>query len=396
MEIVYMGDVQAFEDRYDAVIIGARCAGAATGMLLARAGAKVLVADRQKYGSDTVSTHALMRAGVLQLSRWGLLDRLMAAETAPVFRTAFHYGDDDIVHVDIKSDHGVDFLCAPRRTVLDPLLVDAARESGADVRHGVTVTNLQIESNGQVTGVHLKDADGTVATVQAGIVIGADGRQSLVARQVGAETYVEGGHGSGYVYGYYDNMSDDSFHWYFEDKVAAGAVPTNHGQTLVFAAVHRDAFTATFRGDLEGGLMRIATANSRKLGEDVAKARLDGRLRGFSCASGHMRQSHGPGWSLVGDAGYFKDPLTAHGITDALRDAELLSNAVIAGRAAAFAEYQEERDSLSRPLFDVTDEIASFEWDMDQIKIYHGHLSDAMKAETDHVAGFSKRKTIAT
>ena len=140
-----------------------------------------------------------MRAGVLQLLRWGLLDRLMAAHTPPVRHTVFHYGDDDAVHVDIRSDHGVDFLCAPRRTALDPMLVDAAREAGADVRHGVTVMDLAIGPAGHVTGVHLKEAGGTVREVAAGIVIGADGRQSLVARQVGAEAYVEGGHGSGYV-----------------------------------------------------------------------------------------------------------------------------------------------------------------------------------------------------
>ena len=319
----------------------------------------------------------------------------MAAHTPPVRHTVFHYGDDDAVHVDIRSDHGVNFLCAPRRTALDPMLVDAAREAGADVRHGVTVMDLAIGPAGHVTGVHLNEAGGTVREVAAGIVIGADGRQSLVARQVGAEAYVEGGHGSGYVYVYYDNMTDDGFHWYFEDGVAAGAIPTNHDQHLVFAAVHRDEFAATFRGDLEGGLMRIAKANSVQLAEDVGKAQLSGRLRGFSCASGHLRQCHGAGWALVGDAAYFKDPLTAHGITDAFRDSELLSRAVIAGREQAFADNQEERDSLSRTLFDVTDAIASFQWSMDQVKTHHGHLSDAMKAETNHIAGFTKLKTIA-
>ncbi|MFP6709282.1 MAG: FAD-dependent monooxygenase [Alphaproteobacteria bacterium] len=332
---------------------------------------------------------------MLQLLRWDLLDRLMAAHTPPVRHTVFHYGDDDAVHVDIRSDHGVDFLCTPRRTVLDPMLVDATREAGIDVRHGVMVMNLAIGPSGHVVGVHLKEAGGSVREVAAGIVIGADGRQSLVARQVGAEAYVEGGHGSGYVYGYYDNMIDDGFHWYFEDGVAAGAIPTNHDQHLVFAAVHRDEFAATFRGDLEDGPTRIAKANSVQLAEDVGKAQLSGRLREFFCASGHLRQCHGAGWALVGDAAYFKDPLTAHGITDAFRDSEILSRAMIAGWEQAFADYQEERDRLSRTLFDVTDVINSFQSSMDQVKTHHGHLSDAMKAETDHIAGFTKLKTIA-
>src|SRR5262245_38378596 len=123
--------------RYDAVIVGARCAGAATALLLARAGAKVLVVDRQAYGSDTMSTHARMRGGGLQLKRWGVIPELVAAGTPPIRSTTFHYGDEAI-RVDLKPDHGVDRLFAPRRTVLDPLLVDAARDAGAEVRHGIS------------------------------------------------------------------------------------------------------------------------------------------------------------------------------------------------------------------------------------------------------------------
>ena len=137
-----MRNAQNYQPRYDVVVVGARCAGASTAMLLARAGAKVLMVDRQKYGSDVVSTHALMRAGVIQLSRWGLLSKLMATGTPPVRRTAFHYGDE-AVHIDVRPEHGVDFLCAPRRTALDSVLVDGAREAGVEVRHGVTVTGLQ-------------------------------------------------------------------------------------------------------------------------------------------------------------------------------------------------------------------------------------------------------------
>src|SRR5215831_12691096 len=127
---------RSFEPRYDAVIIGARCAGAATALLLARSGAKVLVVDRQAYGSDTMSTHALMRGAVLQLNRWGLIPEIAAAGTPAIRSTTFHYGGEAF-RVALKPDHGVECLFAPRRTVLDRLLVDAAREAGAEVRHGV-------------------------------------------------------------------------------------------------------------------------------------------------------------------------------------------------------------------------------------------------------------------
>ena len=181
---------QHFQPHYDAVIVGARCAGAATAMLLARAGMKVLVIDRQAYGSDTMSTHALMRTGVLQLERWGLLPAVMAAGTPEIRATTFHYGCDSL-RLSIKPEHGIEHLCAPRRTVLDRILVDAARSAGADVRHGVVLSRLQIDNKGRVIGALLRDADGHSTPVRSDIVIGADGRQSTVAALVNAETYLQ-------------------------------------------------------------------------------------------------------------------------------------------------------------------------------------------------------------
>lgn len=369
---------------YDAVVIGARCAGASTAMLLARAGAKVLMVDRQAYGSDTVSTHALMRAGVLQLERWGLLSQLMAAGTPAVRRTTFHYGDETIP-IDIKPEHGVAHLCAPRRNVLDRILVDAARKAGVEVRHGVSMTDLQFGSGGRIVGAILKDQADVEVAVGAGIVVGADGRQSAVAKRVGARTCVEGVHASAYVYGYFAGLPDDGYHWYFGRDVAAGVIPTNDNHHCVFASVPRKSFGSEFRKDLQAAFARTVVANSPRLGEDIAKAGPITKLHSIICSPGFLRQAHGAGWALVGDAGYFKDPLTAHGITDALRDAELLSRAICAGHSPALARYQEERDALSWPLFEVTDAIASFDWDVDRIKDHHGRLSKAMKAEAEHV-----------
>ena len=384
-----MPDSQPYRPHYDAIVVGARCAGASTAMLLARAGARVLVVDRQRYGTDAVSTHALMRGGVMQLDRWGLLDRLLAAGTPPVRYTTFHYGEDE-VRVRIKPEHGVAHLCAPRRDLLDRVLVDAAEEAGAEVRHGVTLTGLKFGLGGRVTGVELKRPDGAVIQVGSDIVIGADGRQSKVARLVAARRYIEGTHSSGYVYGYFEDMADDGYHWYFEKDVAAGAIPTTGNRHCVFVGVPQDRFAETFRANLDGGFRRVAAANSPALAAQVAGAQRIGGLRGFAGGAGYLRQSHGPGWALVGDAGYFKDPLTAHGITDAFRDAELLSHAVLDGRQPAFADYQSERDALSMPLLEVTDRIASFDWDLEDIKDLHMRFSNSMKAEVNRVAGFCR------
>jgi flavin-dependent dehydrogenase len=118
-------------------------------------------------------------------------------------------------------------------------------------------------------------------------------------------------------------------------------------------------------------------------------------LRGFGGARGYLRQCHGAGWALVGDAGYFKDPLTAHGITDALCDADLLSRAIISGGARALETYQRDRDALSVPFIHITDAIASFAWDLGEIKQLHEDLSAAMKAESKHVAGLSQLPLLA-
>src|SRR5262249_34428834 len=195
------------------------------------------------YGSDTLSTHALMRGAVLQLTRWGLVPSIEAAETPPIRATTFHYGNEAI-RVPIKPEHGVECLYAPRRTVLDRLLVDAARKAGADVRHGVTLSELQFGANGRIVGVSLKDANEPYKTVHCDIVIGADGRQSTVAQLVNARAYAQGSDASGLVFGYYESLPRDGSHWHFAKNAAAGMIPTNSGH-CVFAAVPAQRFPAT-------------------------------------------------------------------------------------------------------------------------------------------------------
>jgi 2-polyprenyl-6-methoxyphenol hydroxylase-like FAD-dependent oxidoreductase len=383
-----MNALHGLDISYDAVIVGARCAGAATALLMARSGAKVLLVDRQAYGSDTMSTHALMRGAVVQLNRWGLIPRVTEAGTPAIRSTTFHYGDET-VRIDIKAEHGVDCLFAPRRTVLDPLLVDAARDAGARVSHGVALSELQFAaSGGRVIGVSLRDASGACMTVRSDMVIGADGRRSTVAQSVNAKAYVEGNNCSGIVFGYFEGLKSEGLHWHFARNAAAGVIPTNAGH-CVFAAVPAPRFPATFRGDILRGFLRVLETNSPRLRAEIDRARLIGGLRGFGGASGHLRQCQGAGWALVGDAGYFKDPLTAHGITDALRDAQLLSAAIVDGGRWALENYQDERDALSLPFLRVTDAVASFSWDLNEVRQLHADMSAVMKTETNHIAGLS-------
>lgn len=369
-----------FGTNYDVVVIGARCAGASTAMLLARQGLRVLAVDRGRYGSDTLSTHALMRGGVQQLHSWGLLEKLESSGTPPVRTTSFHYGDE-VLSVQIKPSGGVDALYAPRRTLLDSLLVDAAREAGARVEYGIRLVDLIRRDDGRVAGVVVKDLDGKETRVTADTVIGADGLRSTVARLVGSEPYQQGRNACGVVFAYWSGLDVDGYHWYYRPGVSAGVIPTNDGLTCVFAAVPQSRFRDEIASNVAAGYFRVLEECDSRLADDVDHASREGNFRGFAGELGFMRQCWGPGWALVGDAGYFRDPLTAHGITDALRDAELLSRAVLAGDSNAFADYEFLRNDLSVGLFETSDYIASFEWDLPTIKERHLLMSKQMGRE---------------
>ncbi len=370
------------------MIVGARCAGAATALLLARRGLRVLAIDRGHYGSDTVSTHALMRAGVAQLSRWGVLEGIKAAGTPVVRWTSFHYGDE-VVAVPIKPHQDIDGLYAPRRTVIDRVLVDAAQQAGATFTFETQLVDMVRADNGRVCGVRLKDGHDRERQVSATLVIGADGVHSTVARLVGAECYRTGRHATGVVFNYWSGPAFDGYHWYYNPGVSAGAIPTNDGLTCIFVSVPQARFHETMKHGADTGYRQVLRECSSDLAAIVEQSERVEKYRGFSGEIGFFRQSFGPGWALVGDAGYFKDPLTAHGITDAFINADLLAHAVAAGTDTAFAVYQSTRDELVVRHFEVTDAVASFEWDLPKVQQLHRALSDEMKKESLAVKSFA-------
>lgn len=373
-------------NHYDVVVVGARCAGAATALLLARQGARVLVVDRSSHGADTVSTHALMPAGVLQLDRWGLLDRVVAAGTPAVRLNSFHL-EAGTVPMPVGSAFGVDALYAPRRTVLDAILVDAAREAGAEVRYGVSVRDLARDDDGRVVGIHGTHG-GAPFTASADVTVGADGMHSTVARRVGASITHAAGSTSACAYAYVHGADTDGYHWSFRPGVAAGMIPTNGGQTCVFVVAPPARLHRELTPDAEPGFHYLLGVAAPEFVDRLAGATPSPGLRRFPGLTGYLRKPFGPGWALVGDAGYYKDPLSAHGITDALRDAQLLAGALGSGTAGsgALAAYEAHRDRLSLPLFGIVDEIASFRWDAEEIGVHLLELSNAMNAELAAVA----------
>jgi 2-polyprenyl-6-methoxyphenol hydroxylase-like FAD-dependent oxidoreductase len=373
-------------ERFDVAVVGARVAGAATALLLARQGFRVVVVDRARYGDDTSSTHALMRGGTVLLQRWGLLDRVVAAGTPAIRQTRFYYPHESST-VSIKPAAGVDALYAPRRTVLDPILVDAATAAGAEVRFGVTVTDLTRDADGRVTGVVGRDRSGGIVEMAAGLVVGADGRDSLVARRTGAATLRVGASASAFVYGYWPGVPTIGYEWFYRPSGTAGLIPTNDGQVCVFAGVPAQRFADEVRGDLAGLYRRVLTevtggANGRLTAEPPR------RLRAFPGRPGFSRQAWGPGWALVGDAGYYVDPLSTHGMTDALRDAQLLAWAATAARdgdpeVAAYADYQRRRDAITESMFANIDQICSYAWDGPGIRRLLLRVSSAMSDEVE-------------
>jgi 2-polyprenyl-6-methoxyphenol hydroxylase-like FAD-dependent oxidoreductase len=351
------------EDQYDVIVVGARCAGSSTAMLLARYGYRVLVVDRATFPSDTISTHLIHPRGVAALQRWGLLDRVIATGCPPIDTYAFDFGPFTISGSPGTPDSPVAY--APRRTVLDQLLVEAAAESGAEIWEGFTVNGLVTE-NGPVIGVrgHGKDDRRTV-TERARVVVGADGLHSFVARVVRPEQYREQ---PPLLCGYYTYWSglpmDGRWDIYVRPHRGFAALPTNDDLTLVIAGWPFAEFEAN-KKDLEGNYLQtleLVPQFADRLHTATREARLVG-----AAVPNFFRKPYGPGWALVGDAGYNKDPITAQGIQDSFRDAELCAAAlhdVLSGVRpfeAAMSEYQSRRDERVVAMYEFTLELAALE-----------------------------------
>ena len=349
-------------NRYDAILVGARCAGSSTAMLLARKGYRVLVVDKATFPSDTISTHLIHPPGVSALKRWGLLDRVAATGCPPIDTYVFDFGPFTISGS--PGTHDAPVAYAPRRTVLDKLLVDAASEAGAEVREGFTVEDLLVE-DGRVVGVRGHGQGGQPVKERARVVIGADGLYSFVAKIVGPEQYNEKPQLLAAYYTYWSNLPmDGRFETYARPMRGFAAWPTNDDLTLVIAGWPFSEFDAN-RKDIEGNYMRTLDL-APEFAERVRAARREDRFVGMAVPN-YFRRPFGPGWALVGDAGYTKDFITAQGIADAFRDAELCSGALdeaLSGRQpydTAMKRYQSTRDAHSIPMYEFTAQLATLE-----------------------------------
>lgn len=347
---------------YDVVVVGARCGGSPTAMLLARKGYRVLLVDKASFPSDTISTHLIHPPGVAALKRWGLLERLIATGCPPIHTYRFDFGPFAISGSPAIPEAAVAY--APRRTVLDKLLVDAAAEAGVEVREEFLVTDV-IQEDGVVVGIGGHGKGGQSITERARLVIGADGLHSRVAKAVDPEQYhTKAPILCGY-YTYWEGLPmDGRFETYVRPPRGWAAWPTHDDLTLLVVGWPYAELEAN-RSDIE----RHYLESLDRAPAFAARVRAARRAEPFAgmAVPNYFRKPFGPGWVLVGDAGYNKDFITAQGIQDAFRDAELCADAVGAtfGGTRSFAEvmaaYQTARDRHVLPMYEMTTDLARLE-----------------------------------
>lgn len=353
--------------RHDVVVVGARAAGAATALLLARLGHDVVLLDRAVFPADTLSTHQLARPGVVQLRRWGLLDAVLDSG-APAIRDVHFTAAGETISRTVKESAGVDLLVAPRRHVLDTIVAQAAVDAGARLQAGVTVTGVTRDGAGRAVGVHGRDRSGSPVTVDARFVVGADGLTSRVAQWVEARFTERRGSSGGVEYAYFAGVPWRGIELYVAERALVGVFPTHDDAACVWvaspsrdvrAARRRHATRATsFTSELERHVPGLAAR--------LRAGRRVSRVAGMLSMPNHLREAHGPGWALVGDAGYHRDAVTGHGLSDAYRDAELLAVALdqaLTGERdehTALSCYEQRRDKALREVFDLTCALAAY------------------------------------
>ena len=350
---------------YDAIVVGARCAGAPTALLLARKGYKVLLLDRGTFPSDMpFSNHYVHQTGSARLKRWGLLDALAASNCPPIRTNYFDYGDFSLTGSPVPAEGGVAEAYAPRRIKLDPILAEGAVQAGAELRDGFSVQEL-VWDNGRVSGIRGHQKNGAMVTEHARIVIGADGMFSLVAKAVQAPEYKSGPALEGSWYAYFSGVPMMGWHlWLRPDRVIF-AYNTNDNLSLIGVAFAAKNLPEV-RANVEKHHSSVLAEHAPELWERIGRGRRESRYVGGAIPS-HVRKPYGPGWALVGDAGYQKDPCTASGITDAFGSAEWLAEAIDAGFSGrqplddALAAYESTRNQAELPYFDLTTQLAALQ-----------------------------------
>lgn len=346
---------------YDAIIVGARVAGAATALLLAREGYDVLVLDRDPLPSDKVqSTHLIHPPGVRRLREWGLLPEVMNSGCPEIHEYGLSVGAMNLM-APLPPDGDVRTAIAPRRRVLDTALLRGALDAGAQVREQTPVTGI-VEENGRVVGVTMRAGKQTVSE-RARIVIGADGVNSRVGTWVGAQKYLERPRRLTSIWTYWSGLNVHQVPTWRDADNYAFAWPTDDGAVLVGTTWRSENFARMDTHDKSAPYFTVLERLAPDLREQMRESQQTESWRTGSVPN-YFRESYGRGWALVGDAGYCRDPATAAGITDALRSADQLAGALQRSWSGgvdeilSLAEYEYRRNQAQRPFYEYTTDFA--------------------------------------
>lgn len=340
---------------YDAIIVGARCAGSPLAMLLARKGYRVLLLDKASFPSDTISTHHIHQPGVAHLKRWGLLEKLRSSNCPPTKTIKFDVGPFALVGAPPPADGNAEAY-APRRRVLDKILVDAAVEAGAELRERFTVEELTTDGEA-ITGIRGRDANGSTVTEYAQIVIGADGARSMVADAVNAPIYFDRGMLTCNYYSYWSGIQHEGVEIYPREGRTIVVDKTNDGLSMICIVFPKEEFDR-IRSNVEGEYLRTIQENAPILFERLRNGKREERFAGTGFLPNFFRKPFGNGWALVGDAGYVKDPILAQGITNSFSHAEMLAQALdeaflgLRDMEDALADYEDNRNDEVLAMFE--------------------------------------------
>jgi len=380
----------AMSSRYDAIVVGARCAGSPTAMLLARKGYHVLLVDRATFPQrHTVDARGAC-ARVAALDRWGLLDEVRASGCPPIQGYSLDLGPVKIAGTP-RAVGGHSEAYAPRRTVLDTVLINAARAAGVDVCERFNVDEIVVE-DAAVIGIRGHDESGAQVIERARVVIGADGRNSRVAKADELEQYNEKPRMQWSYYTYFRGLPTDGFEIFDRGDRGWAAAATNDGLTMVVVG-WPIAEAASYRADVEANFYTTLD----RAPEFAARVRGAERVEPFNGGSvpGYLRKPYGPGCVLVGDAGYNRDPVTAQGISDAFRDADLVAAAVDAWSRgdrtfdAAMLDYQSTRDASVGAVYEFTTLLAMLQPPPQEQQMLIGAVYGNQDAMDDFVSMFA-------
>ena len=369
----------------DVLIVGARVAGSSLAIRLAQRGHRVIAVDRDSFPSDTISTHFLAFNAVDSLRRLEVLDRVLAAGFRPVHR---HRAWIDDIAIEVPAGPPGAFSIAPKRVVLDQVLIDRARECGAEVIERARADALVMEE-GRVVGADVQMIGGEMRRIRARVVVGADGKTSQVARWVGAQRYNERPAGRPVYLGYFHGVQDlaqTTIEMFFQDERFGFCFPMRPDEHLLCVEARPAEFDEIRREPLAWLTATLRTLPGME--ERMRTAEVDGRVVGIRSVDNCFRKPYGPGWALTGDAAYVKDPCTGYGVGDALLQGFLLGRALAAYLDGApweetMASYQERRDAQMTPLYHQT--VAALEAsdapkeDLDRVRVMLLHQQDARK-----------------